>query len=83
MDLFLRFLLDPIEKYVVSYFPPSEGEALQIDLKFDLIYAQLGYVYTVIPDLPQLGAVNALGASHATDDIVEPFHTLYYMLHLK
>ena len=38
-------------------------------LKYDLIYAQLGYVYAVLPDLPRPGGANALGASHATDGV--------------
>jgi len=50
MDWFLRLLLALIAKYVVSNFPQCGEEAIQIDLKFDLIYAQSSYVYTVIPD---------------------------------
>lgn len=39
MVWFLRFLLAPISKDVVSHFPQSEEDALQVALKFDLIYA--------------------------------------------
>ena len=39
-------------------------------MRYDLIYAQSGYVYTVVPDLPHPGGANALGASHATNGIV-------------
>ena len=60
----------PIEKDVASHFPQNEEAALQIALKYDLIYAQSGYAYTVLPDLPRPGGANALGASHATDGIV-------------
>ena len=70
MDWFLRTLLAPIGKYVASHFPQTEEAALRIALKYDLIYAQSGYVYTVLPNLPRLGGANASGASHSTDGIV-------------
>ncbi len=38
MDWFLRSLLAPIDKYVASNFPKSKEEAIQVALKFDLIY---------------------------------------------
>lgn len=70
MDWFLRLLLAPIAKYVTSHFPQSEEEALQITLKFNLIYAQSGYFYIIIPNLPRPGAANVSGASHAASSIV-------------
>ena len=48
MDWFLRSLLPPIGKYFASHFPQTEEATLQIALKYDLIYAQSGYVYTVL-----------------------------------
>jgi len=39
MDWFLRSILAPIGKDISSHFPQSEEEALQVDLKYDLIYA--------------------------------------------
>ena len=33
-------------------FSSTKEEALQTSLRYDLIYAQLGYVCIVIPDLP-------------------------------
>lgn len=38
-------------------------------LKYDLIYAQSGYVYSVLPDMPHFDAMNASGASHVVDGI--------------
>ena len=70
MDWFLRSLLPPIGKYVASHFPQTKEAALQIALKYDLIYAQSGYVYTVLPDLPRPSGANAPGASHSADGIV-------------
>ena len=70
IDWFLRSLLPPIGKDVASHFPQTEEAALQIALKYDLIYAQSGYVYTVLPDLPKPGGTNATGASHSTDGII-------------
>ena len=46
-------------------------------LKYDLVYAQSGYVYTVLPDLPRPGGANALRASHATNGIVGALFNLY------
>ena len=67
MDWFIRLVLAPITNDVTSHFSQSEEETLQIALKFDLIYAQLDYVYTVIPDLAQPSIANMLGESHAAD----------------
>lgn len=70
MDWFLRSLLPPIGKDVASYFPQTEEAALQLALKYDLIYAQTGYVYTVLPDLPRPGGANTPGAPHSADGVV-------------
>lgn len=40
-------------------------------MRYDLIYAQSGYVYTVILDLPHPGGANAPGASHGAEGIIE------------
>lgn len=70
MDYFLRSLFPTIRKDVTSYVPQTEEVALQISLKYDMIYAQLGYFYTILPDLPRLSGANALGASHSIDSVV-------------
>ena len=70
MDWFLRSILPPIGKDVASHFPQTEEATLQMALKYDLIYAQTGYVYTVLPDLPRLGNAHAPGAPPTTDSIV-------------
>lgn len=49
LDWFLRTLLAPITKYISSHFPQTEEEALQTAMRYDLIYFQSGYVYTIIP----------------------------------
>ena len=59
-----------IGKDVTSQFPQTEEFSLQIVLKYDVIYTQSGYVYTVLPDLPRPSGANALGASHTADSIV-------------
>ena len=70
MDWFLRSLLPTIRKDVSLNFPQIEEVTLQIVLKYDLIYTQFGYVYTVLPDLPSPDGANAPGESYATDDII-------------
>lgn len=40
-------------------------------MKYDLIYAQTGYVYIVLINLPRPNDSNAPRASHATNDIIE------------
>ena len=72
MDWFLKTLLPPIEKDVASERPQSEEEAILKAQQFDLIYAQSGYLYTIIPDAPRLSTSyrDASGASHAVDGII-------------
>ena len=70
MDWFLHTLLASIGKYVASHFPQTEEAALQIALKYDLIYAQSGYVYTILPDLPKPDGPNGSGTSHSSDGII-------------
>ena len=70
MEWLLHSLLPPIGKDVASHFPQTEEATLQIALKYDLIYAQPGYVYTVLPDLPKPSGTNSPGASHSVDGIV-------------
>ena len=67
MDWFLSSLFPPIKKYVASHFPQTEEAALQMVLKYDLIYAQTCYVYTILPDLPRPGDANAPGEPHAAN----------------
>ena len=72
MDWFLKTLLPPIAKDVASEHPQSEEEAILKAQQYDLIYAQSGYLYTVILDAPYVGTSyrDAPGASHATDGII-------------
>ena len=70
MDCILRSLFPSIGKDVESHFPQTKEEALQVALKYDLIYAQSRYVYTILPDLPRPGDAKAPGTSHATDGII-------------
>ena len=72
LDWFLKNLLPPIEKDVASERPQSEEEAILKAQQFDIIYAQSGYLYIVIPDAPRAGTSyrDALGASHAIDGII-------------
>jgi len=57
-------------KDVTSQFPQSEEEDLQIALKFELLYTQSGYVYTVIPNFPWPNIANVSGEYHVADGIV-------------
>ena len=52
LDQFLKNLLLAIAKDVTSKHPQSEEEAILKVQQFDLIYAQSGYLYTVIPNAP-------------------------------
>ena len=72
LDWFLKTLLPPIAKDVAYEHPQSEEEAILKAQQFDLIYAQSGYLYTIILDVPRLNTsyCDALGASHAADDII-------------
>ena len=70
MDWFLKIIFPSIGKYVASHFPQKDEEAPKITLKYDLIYAQSSYVYTVLPDLPRPGGANAPGESHIVDSII-------------
>ena len=72
LDWFLKTLLPPIAKDVASECPQYEEEAILKAQQFDLIYAQFGYLYTIILDAPLPGTSyhDALGASHAADGII-------------
>ena len=69
---FLKTLLPPIAKDVASERPQSDEEDIVKAQQFDLIYAQSGYLYTIIPDAPHLSTSyrDAPGASHVADDII-------------
>ena len=77
MDWFLRSLLPTIGKDVASHFPHTKEATLKIALKYNLIYAQSGYVYTVLPDLPRPSGANAPGAFDAADGIIGSLSHLY------
>jgi hypothetical protein len=57
LDWFLRSLVALLGKDVASTFPQSEEEAISKAQQYDLIYAQSGYLYTVLPDLPKTCAI--------------------------
>ena len=72
LDWFLKTLLPPIAKDITSEHPQSKEEAILKAQQFDLIYAQSGYLYNVIPDAPHAGTSyrDAPRASHAIDSII-------------
>jgi hypothetical protein len=53
LDWFMRSLVSLLAKYVASTFPQTEEESINKSQQYDLIYAQLGYLYTVLPDAPR------------------------------
>ena len=69
LEWFLKTLLPPIAKDVASKRPQIEEEAILKAQQFDLIYAQSGYLYTIIPDAPYASTSyqDAPGESHAID----------------
>jgi hypothetical protein len=72
LDWFLKSLVPVIAKDVSSNFPQSEDESIIKYQYFDLIYAQSGYLYTILPDAPKpipFGQ-EKLGLSHAVDGLI-------------
>jgi hypothetical protein len=72
LDWFLKSLVSILAKDVASTFPQSEEEAINKAQQFDLIYAQSGYLYTVLPDAPRpvpFGQ-DKPGMSHAVDGLI-------------
>jgi hypothetical protein len=72
LDWFLRSLVALLGKDVASTFPQSEEEAISKAQQYDLIYAQSGYLYTVLPDLPKpvpFGQ-DKPGMSHSADRLI-------------
>ena len=72
LDWFLKTLLPPIAKDIASERSQSEEETILKAQQFDLIYAQSGYLDTIIPDAPHAGTSyqDAPGASHVADGII-------------
>ena len=72
LDWFLKTLLPPIAKDFASECPQFEEEAILKAQPFDLIYAQYGYLYTVIPYAPHVGTSyqDAPREYHAVDGII-------------
>lgn len=72
LDWFLKSLLYPIAKDVAQSMPQTEEEVILTAKKFDLIYAQSGYLYTVIPDAPcnRSTDLDKPRASHAADGVI-------------
>jgi hypothetical protein len=72
LDWFLRSLVPLLAKDVASTFPQSEEEAISKAQQYDLIYAQSGYLYTVLPDAPRpvpFGQ-DKPGMSHSADGLI-------------
>jgi hypothetical protein len=53
LEWFLKYLHTPISKDVATCGVFSEEEAIFRAQQFDLIYAQLGMLYHLLPDAPQ------------------------------
>jgi hypothetical protein len=73
LDWFLKSLVSILAKYVASTFTQSEEEAMKKAQQFNLIYAQLGYLYTVLPYAPRpvpFGQ-DKPGMSHAVDGLID------------
>jgi hypothetical protein len=72
LDWFLRSLVSLLGKDVASTFPQTEEEAISKAQQFDLIYAQSGYLYTVLPDLPKPTPFgqDKTGMSHSADGLI-------------
>ena len=72
LDWFLKTFLPPITKDVASERPQSKEDAILKAQQFDLIYAQSGYLYTVIPDAPRPSTSyrDAPRESHVADGII-------------
>ena len=73
LDWFLNSLLPHIAKYV-AYTSLDEEAAIPIQQAqhFDLIYAQSGYLYTILPDAPRHLSLEApiRGTSDAVDGLI-------------
>lgn len=80
LDWFLKSLLSPIGKDVVSHFLQNEEEALQAALRYDLIYAQSvmsipSFQTSCVVEVPMhWGHLTLLTVS------LDPFHTLHHIL---
>jgi hypothetical protein len=72
LDWFLRSLVSLLGKDVASTFPQTEEEAISKAQQYDLIYAQSGYLYTVLPDLPKPVPFvqDKPGMSHSADRLI-------------
>lgn len=77
---FLKGILSPIWKLVMSHFPQTEEEVLETALRYNLTYAQYDYVYTIVRDLPCPRGANLMGDSEAVDNSIGSLHTLHHIL---
>jgi len=72
LELFLKSLVSIIAKDIASPFPHLKHESINKAQQFDLIYAQSGYLYTVLPDAPRpipFGHEKP-GMSHVVDGLI-------------
>jgi hypothetical protein len=81
INWFLKSLVSILAKYVASTFPQSKEYSITKAQHFNLIYAQSGYLYIVIPNAPRhvpFGQEKP-GMSHATDELIgtTTHHNLY------
>jgi hypothetical protein len=72
LDWFLRSLVSILAKDVASTFLQTEEESINKAQQYDLIYAQSGYLYTVLPDTPRTIPFNQdkPGMSHSVDGLI-------------
>jgi hypothetical protein len=63
----LKSLLPIIAKDVTMNLPRNKEEVIQKAQQYDLIYTQLGYLYTILPNAPcsRSGDLSTPGESHA------------------
>jgi hypothetical protein len=83
IDWFLNSPVFFIAMDVVSTFPQSEEEDINKAKQFDLIYAQLGYLYIVLPNAPRpipFGQ-DKPGVSHVTDGLIGSMTDLNHYAH--
>lgn len=89
MDYFLKSLLPLIIEYVAISIPDSKEVAILKSHQYDIIYAYLRYLYTILPNTPHSCLANlfVLGASQATNTVIglanhtipqfEPYYSSY------
>jgi hypothetical protein len=83
LDWFLKSLVSVISKDVASAFPQLEEESISNAQHFELIYAQSGYLYTILLDAPRpipFGQ-DKPGLSHAADGLIGSMNHIDHYSH--